>query len=69
MDGYWHEPIFQTKWFPDAFIGTMADLFSAIQTGTEPTISGMDNLKTLQIVFGCYRSAQEKRAVRPEEIA
>ena len=69
MDGYWHEPIFQTKWFPEAFIGTMADLFSAIETGAEPTISGMDNLKTLQIVFGCYKSVQEKRAVRPSEIA
>lgn len=69
MDGYWHEPIFRTKWFPEAFIGTMADLFSAIETDGEPTISGVDNLKTLQLVFGCSRAAAEKRAVRPSEIA
>jgi predicted dehydrogenase len=69
MDGYWHEPIFETKWFPDAFIGTMGDLFRAIETGGEPTISGTDNLKTLQLVFGCYKAAEERRAVRPSEIA
>ena len=69
MDWYWHEPIFQTKWFPDAFIGTMSDLFQAIKTGSEPSISGEDNLKTLQLVFGCYKAAEERRAVRPAEIA
>jgi predicted dehydrogenase len=60
---------FRTKWFPEAFIGTMADLFSAIETGGEPTISGEDNLKTLQLVFGCCRAAAEKRAVVPSQIA
>ncbi len=65
----WREPVFETKWFPDAFIGTMGDLFRAIETGGEPTISGEDNLKTLQLVFGCYRSAAEHRAVSPLEIA
>jgi len=65
----WREPVFETKWFPDAFIGTMGDLFRAIETGEEPTISGEDNLKTLQLVFGCYKSASEHRAVSPIEIA
>jgi predicted dehydrogenase len=64
----WYEPVFETKWFPEAFIGTMADLFSAIETGGEPTISGADNLKTLQLVFGCYKAAEEKRAIKPSEI-
>jgi predicted dehydrogenase len=68
LGDYWYEPVFETKWFPEAFIGTMADLFSAIETGGEPTISGADNLKTLQLVFGCYKAAEEKRAVRPSEI-
>jgi predicted dehydrogenase len=67
--GAWREPVFETRWFPDAFIGTMGDLFRAIETGGEPAISGEDNLKTLQLVFGCYRSAAEHRAVRPAEIA
>ncbi len=69
MGGYWHEPIFETKWFPEAFMGTMGDLFHAIETGGESSISGEDNLKTLQLVFGCYKSAAERRAVAPSEIA
>jgi predicted dehydrogenase len=69
MDGWWHEPIFETKWFPDAFIGTMGDLFQAIETSGEPGISGADNLKTLQLVFACYKSAKERRAIRPAEIS
>ena len=69
LDGCWHEPIFETKWFPDAFIGTMGDLFQAIETNGEPGISGADNLKTLQLVFACYKSAKERRSVKPSEIS
>jgi hypothetical protein len=47
----------------------MSDLFQAIETGGQPSISGEDNLKTLQLVFGCYKAAQERRAVRPMEIS
>jgi len=68
-DGAWHEPVFETKWFPDAFIGTMGELFRAIETDGTPSIDGADNLKTLQLVFACYRAARERRAVRPSEIA
>jgi predicted dehydrogenase len=68
-DGFWHEPVFETKWFPEAFIGTMGELFRAIETGDTPSIDGADNLKTLQLVFACYRAARERRAVMPSEIA
>jgi predicted dehydrogenase len=47
----------------------MASLMEAIQTGGEPLTSGADNLKTLQVVHGAYRSAAEHRAVEPAEIA
>jgi predicted dehydrogenase len=67
-DGFWHEPVFETKWFPEAFIGTMGELFRAIETGDTPSIDGADNLKTLQLVFACYRAARERRSVRPSEI-
>ena len=69
MDGYWYEPIFETKWFPDAFIGTMGDLFQAIEINGEASISGTDNLKTLQLVFACYTSAKERRSVKPSDIS
>ena len=38
------------SWFPDAFVGTMAQLLIALETGTEPAISGRDNLKTMALV-------------------
>ena len=66
--GSWQEPLFQTRWFPDAFMGTMGDLFNAIENDCQPTISGEDNLETLRTVFACYRSAREHRAVAPHEI-
>ncbi len=36
----WLRPAFTRKWFPDAFVGTMGELFRAIETDTEPSISG-----------------------------
>ena len=39
-DGEWQAPRWKEQWFPDAFAGTMAQLMHAIETGTEPEISG-----------------------------
>src|SRR5262245_46953333 len=38
--GYWLQPRWQEVWFPDAFVGTMAQLLCALEDGTEPEISG-----------------------------
>jgi predicted dehydrogenase len=65
----WIRPAFSRKWFPDAFVGTMGDLFRAIETGAEPSISGEDNLVTLRLVEAAYRSAGERRAVALAEVA
>ena len=46
----------------------MGELFRAIETGDEPSISGRDNLDTLRLVEAAYRSATERRAVRLDEI-
>ncbi len=59
----WLRPAFTRKWFPDAFVGTMGELFRAIETDSEPSISGRDNLRTLRLVEAGYRSAAERRAV------
>ncbi len=64
----WHEAALSTRWIPDAFIGPMASLMTAIQTGAEPRTSGRDNLGTLQTVFAAYRSALENRVVPVSEI-
>ncbi len=65
----WIAPAFTRKWFPDAFLATMNELFCAIEADREPTISGHDNLRTLRLVEAGYRSALERRTVRLDEIA
>lgn len=64
----WISPAFSRRWFPDAFAGTMGELFRAIETKTEPSISGRDNLGTLRLVEAAYRSAEARRTVLLEEV-
>ncbi len=64
----WYEPELNRAWFPDAFRGTMAQLLRAVETDTEPEISGRDNLRTMAAVEACYRSIDEKRTVEFVEI-
>jgi predicted dehydrogenase len=64
-DATWHRPRWPEAWFPDAFAGPMAGLMRAIETGTEPDISGRDNLKTLALCEAILRSAREHRVTVP----
>jgi predicted dehydrogenase len=66
--GCWHSPRWPEVWFPDAFVGPMAELLSALETGRQPSISGEDNLRTMALVEACYRSAAEHRAVAIDEV-
>ena len=59
---------FDTMWLPDAFLGPMSDLMDAVATGREPRTSGRDNLRTLALVLGSYRSAEERRSIRVAEV-
>lgn len=52
-----------SKWFPDAFLGPMADLMDAIVEEREPTVSGESNLGTMRLVFGALESAERGRFV------
>lgn len=65
--GQWTQPRWNEVWFPDAFVGTMAQLLCALEEGVEPEINGRDNLKTMALVEACYRSAAEHRAVALSE--
>jgi predicted dehydrogenase len=62
-DNSFHMPTWTESWFPDAFVGTMAQLLVAIESDTEPAISGRDNLKTMALVDAGYQSARERRAI------
>jgi predicted dehydrogenase len=66
--GYWFSPRWKEVWFPDAFVGTMAQLLCALEEDREPEIGGQDNLKTMALVEACYRSVKEHRAVEIAEI-
>ena len=45
-----------------------ASCWRRLPTGAEPAISGRDNLKTMALVEACYRSIEEHRPVRMEEM-
>jgi len=66
--GEWLTPQWERQWFPDAFIGTMANLLCAIEEGVEPLLSAKDNLSTLACIEACYVSIQEERTVYLNEI-
>ncbi len=59
----WESPRWPVAWFPDAFSGPMEDLFHAIQNGHEPTVSGLDNLKTLALCEAVVEAAHDHRVV------
>jgi len=67
-DQAFHAPDWKESWFPDAFIGTMAQLLTAIESGTEPAIGGRDNLDTMALVEAAYQSAASKRMVKLDEV-
>ena len=61
-------PVWAESWFPNAFIGTMAQLLISLESGCEPAIKGRDNLKTMALVEAAYLSAAQYRPVRLGEI-
>ncbi len=67
-EGVWHRPRWEERWFPQAFVGTMAQLMRALETGSEPEIPGRDNLRTMALIEAAYRAADQKRTVELEEI-
>ena len=65
--GYWLSPRWKEVWFPDAFVGTMAQLLCAVEDGTEPEIGGRDNLETIALCEAVFVAAQEHRVTRVRE--
>ena len=67
-EGAWHRPRWEERWFPHAFSGTMGQLMSAIETGSEPEIGGRDNLRTMALIEAGYRSVERRAAVELAEV-
>jgi predicted dehydrogenase len=66
--GYWFQPRWPERWFPQAFIGTMGQLLDAVETGQQPLLTGEDNLGTMRLIEAAYRSAETGCAVKLSEI-
>lgn len=65
--GFWFQPRWTEVWFPDAFVGTMSQLLLALESGTEPEISGRDNLETIALCTAVQTSAREHRVTTVKE--
>jgi predicted dehydrogenase len=64
----WIQVAFKDRWFPEAFIGPMAELMVAIEEDSEPELSGPDHLRSLRLALAGYRSVDEGRSVSPHEM-
>lgn len=53
------------KWFPDGFRGTLGEFLRAIEEEREPSISGRNNLRSLEICFAALASADTGQPVKP----
>lgn len=60
-------PKWDDVWFPDAFVGTMAQLLVAIENGIEPEISGWDNIETIALCAAVFAAATEHRVTTVRE--
>lgn len=64
---YWFGPRWTEAWFPEAFQGTMGELLLALKHGTQPSISGADNLNTVALCEAVFRAARDHRVVDMSE--
>jgi predicted dehydrogenase len=65
--GYWFQPRWPEVWFPDAFVGTMAQLLVAVENGTEPEIAARDNVETIALCAAVFAAATEHRVTTVRE--
>jgi predicted dehydrogenase len=65
--GYWLSPRWKEVWFPDAFVGTMAQLLCAVEDGSEPEIGGKDNVETIALCEAVFAGAKEHRMTTVRE--
>lgn len=65
--GYWFQPRWPEVWFPDAFVGTMAQLLCALEDDAEPEISGQDNLETIALCEAVFQAARQHRVTTVQE--
>jgi predicted dehydrogenase len=63
----WTRSGWSEVWFPDAFVGTMAQLLVAVEDGTEPEIGGRDNIETVALCEAVFAAATQHRVCTVRE--
>jgi len=61
--GMWFRPQWKEVWFPDAFVGPMAQLMDAVQNKKRPELDPQDNLKTMALIDAMYKSFETRNSV------
>lgn len=61
-------PKLEGEWFKDGFIGTMAELMSAIEEARTPSNNARDNLRSLALCFAAIESAEKGAPQVPGKI-
>jgi len=64
VDYSWSTPPGQA--IQDGVVAIQRHWSTCLREGSAPETSGLDNLRTLELVFGCYRSADSGRIYRAE---
>jgi len=66
-DDHKHWPI-ADQGMVESHIAAQQHFIDCLESGEEFETSGEDTIKTMALVYGCYRSAQEGRVVNPREM-
>jgi hypothetical protein len=66
--GVWFRPRWDAVWFPDAFVGTIAQVLVAVENGTEPEISGRDNVETIYLCEAVFKAAAEHKVIAMRDL-
>lgn len=53
---------------PDAHIAAQQHFINCLESDVPFETDGVETIKTMTLVYACYRSAEENRVVRPEEM-
>lgn len=56
------------QWFPDGFRGTLGEFLRAIEEDREPSISGANNLRSLELCFAAVASADTGEVKKPGKV-
>lgn len=63
----WVQSGWNEVWFPDAFVGTMAQLLVAVEQGIAPETDGRDNLETVALCEAVFAAASQHRVCTVRE--